>query len=183
MALREIGGFRTVYHYGDDTRLDALVLPDRRHIHYEYGNGLMPVRVLCNDRPAPEYAWSDGVNIHGLWAYWGAVHDWTSILLYALSEAPICAAFFHLFRKEDAAKAVRTAYSFLAAKTILVDLLIFWATRRGLLEDAPPDSVALFPPLAGLPAMAFLGIQFAALGIYVYKLTNDPARWKIAIWV
>lgn len=121
--------------------------------------------------------------MHGVWAYWGAMHDWTSFLLYALSEAPTCAAFFFLFRKEDAAKAVRTAYAFLAGKTILVDLLICWYTRSGSPEDVPASSVVLFPPLAGLPAMLFLSIQFAALGIYVYKLINDPARWKKAVWV
>ncbi len=123
------------------------------------------------------------MGMHGIWAHWGAMHDWTSILLYALSEAPTCAAFFFLFRKEDAAKAVRTAYAFLAGKTILVDLIVCWYTRSGSPEDIPASSVVLFPPLAGLPAVFFLGIQFAALGIYVYKLTNDPARWKKAVWV
>ncbi len=63
LARREIGGFRTLYHYGNDTRLDALSLPNRRRIRYEYGDGLMPVRVLCDDRPAVEYLWEDPVRL------------------------------------------------------------------------------------------------------------------------
>ncbi len=59
LALREIGCFRTLYRYGDDTRLDELLLPDGRRVRYEYGRGLMPERVLCGDRPALEYAWED----------------------------------------------------------------------------------------------------------------------------
>ncbi len=123
------------------------------------------------------------LGMHGLWAWWGTMHDWTSFMLYLLSETPTCIAFLFLFRKAEPAKAVRTAYSFLAAKTILVDLLPFWYTGSRSLESIPPDSIVLFPPLSGLPAASALGIQFAALGIYVYKLTKDPVRWKKSIWV
>ena len=63
LARREIGGFRTLYHYGNNTRLDALILPDRRRIRYKYGDGLMPVRILCDNRPAVEYLWEDPVRL------------------------------------------------------------------------------------------------------------------------
>ena len=63
LTRREIGGFRTLYHYGDDTRLNALILPNRRRIRYEYGAGPMPVRILSDDRPAVEYLWDAGARL------------------------------------------------------------------------------------------------------------------------
>ena len=54
---------RMEYEYGDDTRLDQIGLPSGMTVQYEYGSGLMPVRVLEDREPVYEYAWQDDTRL------------------------------------------------------------------------------------------------------------------------
>ena len=51
------GRKNTYYSYGNDTRMDKVILPSGVEVRYEYGKSLMPIRSLLNGRPAWEYQW------------------------------------------------------------------------------------------------------------------------------
>ncbi len=98
LTRREIGGFRTLYRYGDDTRLDALILPNHRRIRYEYGDGLMPVRILCDDQPAVEYLWEDPLRLRACRDLrsgdaWSFAYSGGRIPREAILEGPIARAY------------------------------------------------------------------------------------------
>ena len=56
------GARRTVFTYRDATRLKGVTLPNGDEIAYEYGDGLMPERILVNGETALVYQW-DGLRL------------------------------------------------------------------------------------------------------------------------
>lgn len=121
--------------------------------------------------------------MHAAWSWWGHLSDWTSVLMYAALESPCAIAVFFLFDSAEPVKGTRTAYTFLCAKTILLDLWPFWYSGPGGMERPSSDAFWPLPPLDEVSFWPFMAIQCTALGIYVYKLTDDPARWRKSIWV
>ena len=115
--------------------------------------------------------------MHAILAGWGVLIHWTTFAMYLASEAPMYIAFALLFRKVAPERGVRAAYTFLTAKAILVDLILFWYARPDRSGTIPLHSVGVLPPLAGWPLLCFQAVPFVVVGIYVYKLTSDPARW------
>ncbi len=58
-AAKTRAGQTTRFRHGNDTRLDAAILPTGQKVTYEYGKGLLPERVLLDGRPVAEYVWQD----------------------------------------------------------------------------------------------------------------------------
>ena len=50
-------GSRIEFEYGNDTKLDQVLLPTGSVIQYRYGNGIMPVMILENQAPALQFTW------------------------------------------------------------------------------------------------------------------------------
>ncbi|WP_027188386.1 RHS repeat domain-containing protein, partial [Desulfovibrio cuneatus] len=57
LHCKKEGRKNTYYSYGNDTRLDKVILPSGVELRYEYGKSLMPIRSFLNGRPAWEYQW------------------------------------------------------------------------------------------------------------------------------
>ena len=72
MRGREEGNKTTYFSYGDDTRLDSITLPSENEVRYEYGQSLMPERVLLAGRLMGEYRWHGPLQLH---EYYDVVQD------------------------------------------------------------------------------------------------------------
>jgi RHS repeat-associated protein len=63
LRCRQQGRVNLYCFYGDDTRLDAVRLPDGTQITYRYGASLGPVASFLNGEPAESFVWLDSTRL------------------------------------------------------------------------------------------------------------------------
>ena len=69
---KQESGKSTYFSYGDDTRLDNVTLPSGNKVRYEYGQSLLPERILLAGRLVGEYRWQGQLQ---LYEYYDVMQD------------------------------------------------------------------------------------------------------------
>lgn len=77
---------RITYQYGNDSRLDRVLLADGTDVRYHYANELLPVKITVNGISAAEYQWRNTLQ---LVRYRDARRDLNYEFAYAGARAPL----------------------------------------------------------------------------------------------